>query len=152
MFKSFSSEWFLKEKLAFIRLSNWTIFPVSPENFLVRRRCHQISKNGKNIRGTRHYTCTCHFSVYKVSASTSSRKFSGLVQKIFWWVQKNFPKLFFKKCLECSDSSKKLKFLRIQTFSHTKWVKILRNTLSYWKIAGLRPAIFRGTLGNWGHP
>ena len=100
----------------------------------------------KNVRSTRHYTCTCHFSVYKVSASTSSRKFSGLVQKIFWWVlkifwwvqkifwwvQKNFPKLFFKKCLECSDSSKKLKFLRIQTFPHTKWVKILKNNSSYW--------------------
>ena len=27
-----------------------------------------------------------------------------------------------------------------------------RQISGYWKIAGLRPAIFSGTLGNWGHP
>ena len=43
-----------------------------------------------------------------------------------------------------------MKILRFQTFPHTKWVKILKNNSSYWKIAGLRPAIFRGTAGNWG--
>ena len=37
----------------------------------------------KNVRSTRHYTCTCHFSIQKVSASTSSGKFSGESRKIF---------------------------------------------------------------------
>ena len=32
------------------------------------------------------------------------------------------------------------------------WAQAETIDLSYWKIAGLRPAIFRGTPGNWGHP
>ena len=85
----------------------------------------KFQKMEKNIRGTRHYTCTYHFSVYKVSASMSSgkcsvesRKFSGESRKFSGEFRKIFQKFFLKKCLECSDSSKKLKFLRIQTFSH----------------------------------
>ena len=92
-------------------------------------------------RRTRHYTCTCHFLVYELSASTSSGKIFPVSPENFFRSTQNFSEIFFENMLIFSS----------QTFFHTKQVKILRNFFKniqnsgYWKIAGLRPAIFRGT-------
>ena len=68
----------------------WFLGPGVSRSFQVGGNCEKKISGGAGYpwhNPTCTYACTCHFSVYKVSASTSSRKFSGLVQK-------NFSKLF----------------------------------------------------------
>ena len=78
-----------------------------------------------SIRRTWHYTCTCHFILHKVSASTSDGN-------------------FFEKCSKSHDLARN----QIKFFLQGKVLKTLAILGILGKKQGIRPAFFSGIPGN----